>query len=187
MKKEDLVALGLNDEQVNGVFKIRGLEIEADKEVLANLEAEKKAAEQAKAELEAKVTELEKNSITAEDLEAIKQEKSALETKLTEIESAHTKEIEDIKFNNSLKSELEKSGAHNVKTLMTVLNQDELKFEDGKVVGLEEQLKAAKEEHGYLFKTEGELSNPHVTTGSKGAGRTKVDPFKAAANKIIGK
>lgn len=186
MKKEDLVALGLNDEQVNEVFKMRGLEIEAEKDARATLEAEKQEAEKAKADLEAKITELEENSITQEDLDVLEQAKTALETELTNIKDTHAKEIEDIQFNHSLKSELERAGAHNAKTLMTVLNRDELKFEDGKVVGLDEQLKTAKEEHGYLFKSEGEPSKPQVATGSKGTGRTKVDPFKAAAERVIG-
>lgn len=187
MKKEDLVALGLDETQVNEVFKMRGLEIEASKEVVANLEAEKQAAEEAKVALEDKITELEENSITAEDLEAVKGEKAALETELAELTEKHEGELNEVRYKNSLTSKLKESGAHNTKALMALLNEEELKFEDGEIVGLDTQLEAVKAENDWLFKQASEPSKPQVATGSKGTGRTKVDPFKAAADRVIGR
>lgn len=190
MKKEDLVALGLDDEQINGVFKIRGLEIEANKEVLANLEAEKQAAEEAKEALEIQLKETSKSAVTPEALEELNSAKGELEAKLVEMEKEYQGKLKDLEYNHTLTNTLKETNAYDVKAIMPYLNQEELSFEDGKIVGLDEQLNAVREKHSFLFKQENEpakLNKPQVATGSKGTGRAKVDPFKAAANRLTGK
>lgn len=175
MKKEDLVALGLDETQVNEVFKMRGLEIEASKEVVARLEADKQAAEEAKADLEAKITELEENSITAEDLESVKAEKTALETELAELTGKHEQKLNEVIYNHKLEDVLKSSGARDLKLVKTVLNQEELKFEDGNIIGLDEQLAQVKENYDFLFANE---SSPNVAfkkRGSSSSSLTKED------------
>lgn len=175
MKKEDLVALGLDETQVNEVFKMRGLEIEANKEVVANLEAEKQAAEEAKAGLEAKITELEENSITAEDLEAVKGEKAALETELAELAGKHESQLNELIYNHKLEGALKDSGARDLKLVKTVLNQEELKFEDGNIIGLDEQLNQVKENYDFLFASEGSPNVALKKKGSSASSLTKED------------
>lgn len=175
MKKEDLVALGLDETQVNEVFKMRGLEIEASKEVVANLEAEKQAAEEAKVALESKITELEENSITAEDLEAVKTEKAALETELAELAGKHESQLNEIVYNHKLEGALKDSGARDLKLVKTVLNQEELKFEDGNIIGLDEQLSRVKENYDFLFASEGSPNVALKKKGSSASSLTKED------------
>lgn len=175
MKKEDLVALGLDETQVNEVFKMRGLEIEASKEVIANLEAEKQAAMKAGADLEAKITELEENSITAEDLEAVKGEKAALETELAELTGKHESQLNEVIYNHKLEGALKDSGARDLKLVKTVLNQEELKFEDGNIIGLDEQLNQVKENYDFLFASEGSPNVALKKKGSSASSLTKED------------
>lgn len=162
MKKEDLVALGLDDTQINGVFKLRGIEIEKTKKTIADLENEK-------AEVERKLAEVTENTISTEDFEAIKNEKLELEQKITEMTEAHQSEINEIKYNVALEKELIKAGAKDIKLVKTVLDTDQIKFEDGKIEGLTEQLESVKESYDYLFSKENKgLSN--VTTKHNGGG-----------------
>ena len=162
MKKEDLVALGLDDTQINGVFKMRGIEIEKTKKTIADLENEK-------AEVERKLAEVTENTISTEDFEAIKNEKLELEQKITEMTEAHQSEINEIKYNVALEKELIKAGAKDIKLVKTVLDTDQIKFEDGKIEGLTEQLESVKESYDYLFSKENKgLSN--VTTKHNGGG-----------------
>lgn len=171
MKKEDLVALGLDDTQINEVFKMRGIEIEKTKKTIVNLENEK-------AEVERKLTEATKNTISTEDFEAIKNEKLKLEQKITEMTKAHQSEVNEIKFNIALEKELIKAGAKDINLVKTVIDTEKIKFEDGKIEGLTEQLESAKESYDYLFSKENKgLSN--VTTKHNGGGnRVTVEDFK---------
>lgn len=162
MKKEDLVALGLDDTQINEVFKMRGIEIEKTKQTIADLENEK-------AEAERKLAEAIENTISAEDLEAAKNEKLELEKKIAEMAEAHQSEINEIKYNVALEKELTKAGAKDINLVKTVIDTGKIKFEDGKIEGLTEQLESAKESYDYLFGKENKgLSN--VTTKHSGGG-----------------
>ena len=171
MKKEDLVALGLDDTQINEVFKMRGIEIEKTKKTIADLENEK-------AEAERKLAEAIENTISTEDFEAIKNEKLELEQKITEMTQAHQSEINEIKFNVALEKELTKAGAKDIKLVKTVIDTEKIKFEDGKIEGLTEQLELAKESYDYLFSKESKgLSN--VTTKHSGGGnKITIEDFK---------
>lgn len=175
MKKEDLVALGLDETQVNEVFKMRGIEIEKTKQTIADLENEK-------AEAERKLAEATENTISAEDFEAIKSEKVELEQKITEMTQAHQSEVEGIKYDVALEKELTAAGARRIKPVMAMLDTDNIKFEDGKLEGLSEQLEALKESDDYLFAKDSKgLSS--VTT--KHSGESKInDAFEAAFSKF---
>lgn len=183
MKTEDLVELGLDKDQIAGVFKIRGQEIEEDKQAKEALEQTKVDLEKANADLKTKVTQLEESSVSVEDLESIKNEKSALESQITELQNQHKEDLNKVYYENALVSNLKEAGARDTKLVMSVLNSEEIKYEDGKLVGLDEQLKTVKETHDYLFKQEDNLKSPQLGTGSKGTGRTKADPFQAKLEK----
>lgn len=175
MKKEDLVALGLDDTQINEVFKMRGIEIEKTKQTIADLENEK-------AEAERKLAEAIENTISAEDLEAAKNEKLELEKKIAEMAEAHQSEVNEIKYNVALEKELTKAGAKRIKPVMAMLDTDNIKFEDGKLEGLSEQLKALKESDDYLFAKDSRgLSS--VTAKHSGEGKIN-DAFEAAFSKF---
>lgn len=171
MKKEDLVALRLDDTQINEVFKMRGIEIEKTKKTIADLEDKKAKAER-------KLAEITENTISVEDFEAIKNEKLKLEQKITEMTQVHQSEIDEIKFNVALEKELIKAGAKDIKLVKTVLDTEKIKFENSKIEGLTEQLESAKESYDYLFAKDGKgLSN--VTTKHGGGGnKITIEDFK---------
>lgn len=65
------------------------------------------------------------------------------------------KQMSDVKFDYALSSALSASKARDAKLVQTVLDKSKLSLkEDGSIAGLDEQLKAVKESHSYLFDAE---------------------------------
>ena len=73
-----------------------------------------------------------------------------LQAEITRLQTENTA----IVFDTALSSALLGAKAKNVKAVSALLNRDGLKFEDGKITGLDEQLKKVKEENAYLFESE---------------------------------
>ena len=107
--------------------------------------------------LNQKLTELDgklkDNEEAQQTIEALKQQ---IEDK--EQELAQTRKINAIKF------EILKANPRDVADILPHIDSDVVKIEDGKVLGLEEQIKALKESKPYLFNDE----EPSGTGGSKG-------------------
>ncbi|MBQ4111119.1 MAG: phage scaffolding protein [Clostridia bacterium] len=78
----------------------------------------------------------------------------ALKQKYDDDTSALNGKIEKMNFDFLLNSELEKSGVKNVKALTGFLDFEKLSLKDGRVAGLEEQIKEIKDENPYLFGSE---------------------------------
>lgn len=96
----------------------------------------------------------------------------ALKQKYDDDTSALNGKIEKMNFDFLLNSQLEKSGVKNVKALTGFLDFEKLSLEDGRVAGLEEQIKEIKEENPYLF------GNEHTFTGmAQGYGLPSEDGF----------
>lgn len=65
------------------------------------------------------------------------------------------KQIADMKFDYALSAALSGAKARDAKLVQTVLDRNKLSLkEDGSIAGLDEQLKAVKESHAYLFDAE---------------------------------
>ena len=194
MTKEDLIKLGLSDEQVNEIFKLRGKEIEANKVKVAALETEKANLESDKASIETELNELKENVITPEAVTALETEKSNLEAKISELTENHAKELTSVQYNHLLDSSLKEAGVKSlkfVKLALAELGDEAVKLEDGKLVGLDDALKTLKEdkETSVFFEkakpAEEILSFTDKSTDEgKGA---QVDAFDAAVAKVIGK
>lgn len=184
MRKEELVALGLDETQINEVFKIRGKEIEESKVTLSTLQADKELAEKTLADLQ---KDIETKYVAPEAVETLKSEKTALETQIAKLVEDHNEEIFGIQYNGALDSELTKAGAVNLKFAKEILNVDNIKFEDGKLNGLEDELKAARENHAYLFAQDAiNTDKPKFTDKQRDTGSGKLDAFAQAANRIVG-
>jgi len=87
-----------------------------------------------------------------------------------------TKEIENLKkeasdkdFNIALESALKEAKVKNSKLVKALLDNEKLTLKDGKLEGIDDQLKTIKEENDFLFeKTPGGV--PDFSTGGKGSG-----------------
>lgn len=185
MKKEELKALGLDDDIATKILAMRGRELEADKAKYLQLQNEKKVVENDFAQFKSDV---EGKYVPKEKLDKLKQEKSTLNELVENLKASHESEINQIKYDTVLDKHLSefKVKPQYTKFVKDVLDKDSLKFEDGKIEGIDEALKSAKETYADLF--EADSSVPKFTQkqndGSQGGGN--VDPFKAAVSKIIG-
>mgnify|MGYP000793658821 FL=1 len=110
----------------------------------------------------------------------------------------HETTIENLKkesaqkdFNYALDSALKDNKCKNAKALKALLDLDNIKFNEGKLEGLEGQLTALKESDGYLFDT----SNPapgntggtgnHPRVGGGTGAVTKADLMKMPYSKRV--
>lgn len=131
MKKEELIELGLTEEQIVGVFKINGQDINNIKAERDNLKSELEIANN-------KISEFEKV-----DVDSIK----------SEVEK-YKNEISDLKLNHSIENSLLKSKVKNPKAAKALLDIDSLKDSKNFDKDLEEQIKQMKESDSYLFESE---------------------------------
>lgn len=174
MTKEQLLELGLNEEQIKEVFRLNGIAVNNAKD----------EAETIKAENERLKEQLEKANTTIEefkemDIEGIKAAADEYKAKYEETENKYKEELEKIKFNHALDKALAKAKARNTKAVRALLDLDNLKLADDKILGLDEQLEQLRKENDFLFHTEeGKQDNPLFTRPSGGKGKvglTKED------------
>ena len=130
------------------------------------------------------ITELKKNN---KDNEALQQTIQDHETTIENLK----KESAQKDFNYALDSALKDNKCKNAKALKALLDLDNIKFNEGKLEGLEGQLNALKESDGYLFDT----SNPapgntggagnHPRVGGGAGAVTKADILKMPYSKRV--
>lgn len=130
MKKEELLELGLTEEQVQGVFKLNGQDINSIKSERDNLKSELEVANN-------KISEL-------GDYEDVKAEVKK-----------YKNEISDLKLNHSIENSLMKSKVKNPKAAKALLDMEALKNSKNFDSDLENQIKSMKESDSYLFEVEG--------------------------------
>lgn len=100
-------------------------------------------------------TQLKTSSETIETLKKNNSDNETLQRAIGEHEKTIEKlkkEAEDKDFSYSLRDALKEAGCIDSKALEVYLTKENLKLEDGKIVGLEEQLNSLKESKTYLFK-----------------------------------
>ena len=87
------------------------------------------------------------------DIEGVKQKAAEWEQKYNQAAQDSAREIEQLKFDFALDKELTKAQARNPKAVKALLDRDALKYDKGKIIGLEEQLDTLKkkEDSAFLF------------------------------------
>ncbi len=162
------------------ILKEAGLDDKAIKQVLTTMKAEKiYTTSEENADIR-----LKKNK---EKIEKIESELSDAVTKIESFKSLETeketlsKEIETLKkaatdkeFNLALESALKEAKVKNDKLVRALLDNEKLTLKDGKLEGIDEQLKIIKEENDFLFE---KVVNgvPDFSTGGKGVTGTGGD------------
>ena len=161
MKKEQLIELGLTEEQITEVFKLNGLAVNA-----AKAEVETKDTELASLKDQLGLANQQIESFKDLDVEGIKKAAEEYKTKFEETKLQSQKEIENLKFEHMLESKLINAGAKNVKAAKVLLNIEELRSSSNQEVDIETAISSVKESDPYLYKE----SDPVGTGGSMGAG-----------------
>lgn len=131
MNKEELLALGLTEEQAEKVLVEMG------------------SLQKSLKERDKQFSELQK---AAEGNEELQKQIADLQKQNAEQEKAHQAELAQVKLNNAIDNALAAAGAKNNKAVRALLDLSGVKLEeDGKLAGFAEQLEALQKSDGYLF------------------------------------
>lgn len=187
MKKEDFVALGISEELAEKAAE------KSEKELKGmvprdRLNEESKAKRQAEDSYNSVKTELDKLKESAGDNEALKSQIEQLKRDLQQKETTHAAEIADMKMTNAIQAAIG-SVAQDAELVAGLLDRSKMILaEDGKLTGLDDQIKGLKESKPFLFKeTAGYPASPRdggEPAGTGGGGKTR-DLFAEALNGAI--
>ena len=129
------------------------------------LQEQKKQLEEASKTYQKQLEELTKNNA---DVEALNKLVEQLQLSNKELEENHSKEMHNLQFNFALEGALTNAKSKNNKALKALLNMDNIKYQEGKLEGLQEQIDALQKDASYLFDLE---TTPQNTGGLGNFGR----------------
>nr|DAQ27438.1 MAG TPA: minor structural protein [Caudoviricetes sp.] len=160
MKKEELTALGMTDEQAAKVLEMHGKEQNEAASKLSEAENKLAAAEKNAKELTEKV-----KAFDGVDLEALRKSAADWETK-------YNTDIAKAKLDSAVELALTKAGAKDVGLARHLIDTSILKLDGDKVIGLAEQLEKAKTDKAFLFGDEPAKETARIDTGIDHGGAT---------------
>lgn len=158
MTQEQFEALGIEKNLAKKAAEESSKELEGyvKKESYDQLDQEKKQLETSVADHKKQLEDLKK---TAGDNAELTKQIADFQTQIQQKEADHQKEIKNLKLTNAIKMSIA-SSAQDGDLVAGLINRDKLILgDDGKVTGLDEQVKALKESKPFLFKQE-EKTNP---------------------------
>lgn len=148
MKKEDLIAMGLTEDQAKKVMdSLDGNFV--TKTRFNEVNEENKTLKQSVADRDKQLEDLKKSS---GDNAELKKQIETLQQQNAEQQKAHEAELKQLKLDNAIDTALTAAGAKNVKAVKPFIDTTKIKLgDDGKLTGLDEQLKEVQKTEGYLF------------------------------------
>jgi hypothetical protein len=170
MKTEFLKSLNLSQEVIDKIMAENGKDIAAEQK-----KAEKVIQERDSYKLRAESLETQVNDANTEiqkfkdmDIDGIKKAADDWKETAEKAKADADKQISQMKFDYALSAALTGAKAKNTKAVKALLDMDGLKFNDndGKIVGLDEQLAQIKTDNDYLF--ESDEPAPEFVKGTNG-------------------
>lgn len=151
MKTEFLKGLGLTDDQVKSVMAENGKDIN---EIKAKLDDSNATKKQLEADLKERDTQLENLKKSAGDNEELKKQIETLQSENKATKEKYETDLKELQITNAIKLAIADS-AQDVDLVAGLFDKSKMILgDDGKVTGLEEQLKGFKESKGFLFKSQ---------------------------------
>lgn len=180
MKKEDLIAMGLTEEQAKKVMdSLDGNFV--TKARFNEVNEENKTLKQSVADRDKQLEDLKKSS---GDNAELKKQIETLQQQNADQKKAHDAEMAQLKLDNAVNAALTAAGAKNAKAVKALVDMSKVKLgEDGKLTGWDEQLTAVQKSDSYLFETkqQGKQTFKGFQPGAASSGvkpGTKVDMSK---------
>ena len=112
------------------------------------LQEQKKQLEEASKTYQKQLEELTKNNA---DVEALNKLVEQLQLSNKELEENHSKEMYNLQFDFALESALNNAKCKNNKALKALLDMNSIKYQEGKLEGLNTQIEALQKDASYLF------------------------------------
>lgn len=165
MNTETLQGIGLNDEQIRSVMAEYGKEINPLKQAQASAEQERDSLKSQLEDVNGQLSEAQKNSKKGSELQG---QLKDLQKQFDDSKAKAEEQLQATKKDYEIAAALSKAGAKNDKAVKALLDTEKVNFDDnGKLIGLSEQLEAVKKDNDFLFADANE-SNPKPTITSKG-------------------
>ena len=168
MKTEFLKSLNLSQEVIDKIMAENGKDIAVEQK-----KAEKAIQERDSYKLKAESLETQVNDANTEiqkfkdmDIDGIKKAADDWKETAEKAKADADKQISQMKFDYALSAALTGAKAKNAKAVKALLDMDGLKFNDGKIVVLDEQLAQIKTDNDYLF--ESDEPAPEFVKGTNG-------------------
>jgi hypothetical protein len=174
MERKFLSDLGLGKEVIDKILDQNGTEITALKTQINTKNEELKTAREQLGEANETI-----NGFKAMDIESIKKAADDWKQKAEKAESDAAAKISQIQFDSLLESTLSTAKAKNAKAVKALLDMEGLKLDDGKIIGLDDQLAKIKAENDYLF--EGDKKTPQFSAPTPGVADDGMNAIRAAA------
>ena len=138
------------------------------------LQEQKKQLEEASKNYEKQLKELSKNNT---DNEELKKQLEQLQLSNKELQEKHSKELYERDFNYALDKGLSSVKAKDINDIKMFIDIEKLKYQDGKIEGLEEQIKSLEETKSYLFDTEQQQVPPGTGFNPQGGNEPPQQTF----------
>ena len=148
MKKEDLIALGLSEEQADKVIEGYG-------QMVPKTRLDTKINEVNDLNNQLKDRDEQLENLKKVDVSKLQETITDLQQTNDQLKTEHAQQMADRDFNDALNSALQAAKARNPLSVKGLLNLDSLKLDGDKILGLDEQLTALKASDDYLFTPEG--------------------------------
>ncbi|WP_459127660.1 phage scaffolding protein [Latilactobacillus curvatus] len=179
MKRDDLKALELSDEQIEKIMGLHGQTVNDLNGQIQSLTTEKQSLTD---QVTQSNTQLEELKSGIQDNQELQDKITQLQTDNAQLEADSQAKLAETQTNFAIESALKDAGARDVKAVLPFIDKDTIKLADGKVTGLDEQLKAIQTDKDFLFQpTEPKAPQPAIVTGDNAnpADNTPSDPFAA--------
>lgn len=168
MKTEFLKSLNLSQEVIDKIMAENGKDIAVEQKKTEKVIQERDSYKLKTESLETQVndanTEIQK--FKDMDIDGIKKAADDWKETAEKAKADADKQISQMKFDYALSAALTGAKAKNAKAVKALLDMDGLKFNDGKIVGLDEQLAQIKADNDYLF--ESDEPAPEFVKGTNG-------------------
>lgn len=187
MKKEELQALGLTDEQISKVFELNGKDIKAEQRKTEKAEQErdqyKERAESAEETLK---------GFDGVDVEGLNKQITEWKNKAEQAEKDYQQKIYDRDFADALKTELDeiKFSSEAAKKAVTAdIKEAGLKLKDGTILGLGDLIKQIRESDASAFEEDEDgnkparFTQPKKKTGEKPMTREDILKIKDSSER----
>lgn len=170
MKKEDLIALGLSEEQADKVIEGYG-------QMVPKSRLDDKIAEvnDYKKQLADRDTQLKELETKADGNETLRAEITRLQQENEQAKTEYEGKLQQKDYDFALTEALRTAKAKNPTAVKALLNVETIKLVNGQLVGLDEQLTALKASDDYLFSPDGLKGK--TPPNPDGGGKPDKNPF----------
>lgn len=157
MNREFLEGLGLEKETIDKVMAEHGKTVNTTKQELSDVTTERDTLQTTLKDRDEQL-----NALKDVKPDELKQQISDLQTANEDAKKEHDATVKDLQLTSAIKLALT-GQVHDVDVAATLINKEKLVIsDDGKVVGLDEQLAGLKESKAYLFKTDEPPATPNI-------------------------